>query len=163
MKSTRIITLKNCVCSVYRVLWIEKRCKHFPLLTSVRNLFSFIVPFIRLLAKLWTIPPVYIDQNCRICQCTYSNQFQHAVLGFLSTAFIRDSFYNSLINNFDVRLYVELSQLRDDVLYYILLGGFEPTTLLDKESKKEFICICAKFVCSASACYNRALLFLEHM
>lgn len=121
------------------------------------------VPFIRLLAKLWTIPPMYIDQNCRICQCTYNNQFQHAALGCPSTAFVRDSFYNSLINNFDVHLYVELSQLRDEVLYYILLGGFEPTTLFDKENKKKFICSCAKFVCSAAACYNRALLFLEQM
>lgn len=106
---------------------------------------------------------MYIDQNCRICQCTYNNQFQHAALGCPSTAFVRDSFYNSLINNFDVHLYVELSQLRDEVLYYILLGGFEPTTLFDKENKKKIICSCAKFVCSAAACYNRALLFLEQM
>lgn len=70
---------------------------------------------------------------------------------------------NSLIHNFDVHFYVELSELKDDVLCYILLGGIEPTTLLDNESKKELICLCAKCVCSESACYKRALLFLENM
>lgn len=115
------------------------------------------VPLIRFLAKLWTIPPIYLGQTCRVCQETYDNQYQHAVLGCPSTTCIRDSFFDNLINNFDVHLYVELSQLSEDILYFILLGGVEPTILLEKESKKEFICLCAKFVCGATACYNRAL------
>jgi hypothetical protein len=45
-------------------------------------------------------------------------------------------------------LNVELSHLSEDVLYYILLGGVEPT-LLEKKNKKEFICLCAKLVCAA--------------
>jgi hypothetical protein len=77
-------------------------------------------------------------------------------VGCLSTIFTRDSFFDNLINDFDVHLYVELSHLSEDILYYILLGGVEPT-LLEKKSKKECICLCAKLVCAATGYYNRTL------
>jgi hypothetical protein len=101
------------------------------------------VPLIRFLAKLWTIPPVSVNETCRICQATYNNQYQHAVLGCPSTIFIRDSFFDNLINDlkskFDVHLYVELSHLSEDMLYYILLGGVEPTSLEKKNIAYSFI------------------------
>lgn len=96
------------------------------------------VPFIILLAKLWTIPPVYIDQTCRICQYMYKNQFQHAVLRCPSTTYVRDSLYNSLINKFDVHLYVELSQLRENV-FLLHFAWRIRTQYIVKQRKQETI------------------------
>lgn len=73
------------------------------------------------------------------------------------TCYIRNSFYDNLVNNFDVHLYVELIHLNEDTLYYILLGGIEPTTVLEEHEKKDFICFCAKFVFGAIAFFNRAM------
>ena len=31
-------------------------------------------------------------------------------------------------------------------MYFFLLGGVEPTTILDENEQKEFVCLCAKYI-----------------
>lgn len=52
---------------------------------------------------------------------------------------IRNSFYDSLINSFDVHLYLELTHLNEDTLFYILFGVIETTTVLEEHEKKDVI------------------------
>lgn len=58
-------------------------------------------------------------------------------------------------------MYVELSHLNEDKLYYILLRGIELSSLSEeneKTSKKKIIsCLCAKFVFGAVAFYNETM------
>ena len=49
------------------------------------------IPFIKFLAKLWTIPSTFRTETCVLCQNMYTNQFQHAVLGCPCTRHIRFS------------------------------------------------------------------------
>ena len=88
-------------------------------------------PFIKFLAKLWTIPSTFRTETCVLCQNMYTNQFQHAVLGCPCTRHII-----KVIDNFGVHLYIELSQLDEELMYFVLLGGVQPTTILDENEKK---------------------------
>ena len=64
-------------------------------------------------------------------------------------------FFYLLINNFDFHLYTELSQLDEELVYmYFLLGGEEPTKILEENGKKN--CLCAKIICCATAHFSRA-------
>ena len=42
-----------------------------------------------------------------------------------------------MIDNFDVHLYIELSQLDKEIMYFVLLGGVEPTTVFDENEQKK--------------------------
>ena len=47
-----------------------------------------------------------------------------------------NTFFDLLIDNFDVHLYIELSQLDEELMYFVLLGGVEPTKILEENGKK---------------------------
>ena len=38
-------------------------------------------------------------------------------------------FFDLVIDNFDVHLYMELSQLDEELMYFVWLGGVRPTTI----------------------------------
>lgn len=103
------------------------------------------VQFIRFLSKLWTISPTALEQTCTLCLINLINQFQLVVFGWSFTCYIKNSFYDSLINSFDVHLYLELTHLNEDTLFYILPVGIETTTVLEEHEKKDIIWLCAKF------------------
>lgn len=118
--------------------FFESSTQGLPL--SAFGNFSFEeVQFIRFLSKLWTIALTALEQTCTLCLINFMNQFQHVVFGCSFTCYIRNSFYDSLINSFDVHLYLELTHLNEDTLFYILFVGIETTTVLEEHEKKDVI------------------------
>ena len=114
------------------------------------------IRLIKFVAKLWTVTPLPSQQICALCEKTYHDPFQHAVLCCPATEHIRDTFFNCIVNEFDVHLYYEITHMCNYDLYLMLLGGFPTTVLNDQHDQKSFICICAKFLCEASAYFSKA-------
>ena len=108
---------------------------------------------IRLLPKCVAIPQTPIAETCGLSQITYNTQF-HAVLGCPCTNHMRNAFFKFLIDNFNVHLYIELSQLDEKMMYSFLIGGVEQ---LNGNEQKELVCRCAKIILGATADYSRAI------
>jgi hypothetical protein len=112
--------------------------------------------FIKFVAKLWTVTPLESLKTCTLCNKVYNDPFQHATLWCNDTEHIRDTFFNCIVNEFDVHLYQELTNMCDYDLYVTLLGGHPTTVLTDQHDQKTFLCLCARFICKASAFFSRA-------
>ena len=68
-----------------------------------------------------------------------------------------NSFFDLVIDNFDGHLYIELSQLDEELMYFVSLGGVQPTTIFDENEQKKIVCLCAKIICGATAHYSRVV------
>ena len=107
------------------------------------------IAFIKFVAKLWIIPPTSRAEICGLCQIT--NKFQHTVLGCLCTSHRRNSFFDLLIDNFNVHLYIEFSQLEEEMMYSFLLRGVEPTQVWLKTNKRYLFAIVQNYLRCNSA------------
>ena len=65
------------------------------------------IHFIKFIAKLWSIPPTSRAETCILCQIMYTNQLQPVVLGCQCTRHTGNTFFDLLIDNFDVHLCIE--------------------------------------------------------
>ena len=61
-----------------------------------------------------------------------------------------DSFLDEQ-NNLYSHSYIELPQLDEELMYFVLLVGVEPTPILDENEQKKFLCLSAKIICGATA------------
>ena len=78
--------------------------------------------------------------------CNYTNQFQNAVLGCPCTRHMINTFFDLLIYYFVVHLHIELSQLDEELMYFVLLGGVEPTQYWLKTNKNNFFAFVQKLL-----------------
>lgn len=109
-----------------------------------------------LIAKLIVTIPTSYNNDCKLCHKSFSDVMMHSSCECPFTANQRDTFFELIIENFHLDLYVELSCYDSTSLYCVLLGK-APSTDFEDFGLSEFRALCFTHVIRAAAEYNRML------
>ena len=108
------------------------------------------------IAKLIVTVPDTEVKDCNLCHCSFLDVMMHSSCECSHTADQRNIFFDLIIENFPLDLYVELSYYNPGVLYCVMLGK-QPSTELVKSELNDFRTLCFTHVVRSAADYNRML------
>lgn len=107
-----------------------------------------------MITKLFTDIPNSTENNCSLCNRFYRDLYVHICCSCPGTMILQDTWWDIIIENFPLELFVELYEKDDDDLYQILLGGNDS---MDDEDSMKFINLNHFHIIQCIAAYNRAL------
>lgn len=106
------------------------------------------------LTKLWTDKPYSSKGTCGQCNRSYDDFFVHVCCNCPATSMYRDVFWDFIMEDFPVELFIELNNYCDEELYTILLGK-ETQTSLDIDEVNTFTHLCRIHVITSMSSYNK--------
>ena len=112
------------------------------------------------IAKLVTEIPNRVDGLCRICKRQYFDIFVHVCCNCTVTQILQDTWFDIVIENFDLQLYLEISQYCEEQLYQVLLGKL-PITPLTEVEQTLFYKLCCTHIIQCFAEFNRATKMIQ--
>ena len=107
-----------------------------------------------LITKLWTVIPNSTADTCTICMRQFSDVYVHACCNCTGTFEYRELWWNIIVENFPVQLFVEFSECDEETLYQFLLGR-RPNTLLENDQYVNLYKLCHAHVIQCLTVYNR--------
>lgn len=99
---------------------------------------------IKVLTKLWTIPPENDISNCQLCNIQFTDLYKHVACSCSYFSSIRDQFWSD-ITNFDLGICAKLCALDEEEPYTYILGK-TPTTPLSEQNEKELTILCGNYI-----------------
>ena len=94
----------------------------------------------KFIAKLCSVRPANEAQICMLCQNTSYDILAHAVCACVVTYSLREEWWNTVFDYFDVNLCAELCALQEDDLFHVLLG--RPIGQLSDSDTRDFQMCC---------------------
>ena len=112
----------------------------------------------KFVVKLWSLPTLPLAV-CTMCGSCFFNVFQHISTVCLGTVALRDAWWNTVIEDFDISLSAELCGLCPQDLYLFLLGSRLLSVTVSYHNERSLHILNFRFLRDAAAWYYRHLKF----
>ena len=109
------------------------------------------------ITKLITSIPNSTEDACCVCKKDFTDVYLHACCACICTFQNRDLWWNMIIENYQLKLFCELSEYEDEIIFQILLGRIPVTEFYDNNEYGEFVKLCHVHVIQCVAEYWKSV------